>query len=148
MGIPAGTNRLLLILGKGGQKINKVRNCVLLKHKPTGLHVRCQKTRSLDDNRRVARKLLVQKLDDHFNGKLSKRNLKFDKLRRKKANKSHKTKKKYAARAEEQSGEGDEDEEQDDDESEEEDSGSDDEVEEEEEEDDEQPTAVKSKTEN
>lgn len=116
-----------------------MRNCVLLKHKPTGLHVRCQKTRSLDDNRRVARKLLIQKLDDHFNGKLSKRNLKFDKLRRKKANKSHKAKKKYAARAEEP---GDDEDDDDGDSSEEEDSDSEDEEE------DAQPAAIKSETKN
>lgn len=87
--------------GKGGQKINKVRNCVLLKHIPTGLHVRCQKTRSLDDNRRVARKLLIQKLDDAINGDLSARNVKFNKLRKKKANKKAKSKQKYSALASE-----------------------------------------------
>ncbi|TDH72796.1 hypothetical protein CCR75_004095 [Bremia lactucae] len=81
--------------GKGGQKINKVRNCVLLTHVPTGLQVQCQKTRSLDGNRRAARKLLQQKLDDHVNGESSKRSLKIDRLRRKKANRSAKSKKKY-----------------------------------------------------
>ncbi|GAB9467107.1 Peptide chain release factor c12orf65 [Globisporangium polare] len=85
--------------GKGGQKINKVRNCVLLKHTPTGLHVRCQKTRSLDDNRRVARKLLVQKLDDQLNGELSARNVKFSKLRKRKASKKAKSSKKYSGHA-------------------------------------------------
>ncbi|KAJ0395136.1 hypothetical protein ATCC90586_003600 [Pythium insidiosum] len=85
--------------GKGGQKINKVRNCVLLKHVPTGLHVRCQETRSLDGNRRIARKLLLQKLDDHVNGALSKRNQKIDKLRKKKANRRSKSKQKYSALA-------------------------------------------------
>ncbi|RHX97688.1 hypothetical protein DYB25_001710 [Aphanomyces astaci] len=54
--------------GNGGQKINKVRNSVFLKHTPTGVFVQCQKTRSLDDNRRVARKLLHAKLDDLVNG--------------------------------------------------------------------------------
>ncbi|KAJ0391868.1 hypothetical protein ATCC90586_011957 [Pythium insidiosum] len=85
--------------GKGGQKINKVRNCVLLKHVPTGLHVRCQETRSLDGNRRIARKLLLQKLDDHVNGALSKRNQKIEKLRKKKANRRSKSKQKYSALA-------------------------------------------------
>ena len=84
------------MLGKGGQKINKVRNCVLLTHLPTGLQVRTQKTRSLDDNRRVARKLLLQKLDDHVNGSLSKQNEKIAQLRRKKANRRAKSKQKYA----------------------------------------------------
>ncbi|POM59462.1 Peptidyl-tRNA hydrolase domain containing hypothetical protein [Phytophthora palmivora] len=82
--------------GKGGQKINKVRNCVLLTHLPTGLQVRCQKTRSLDGNRRAARKLLLQKLDDHVNGLLSKRSEKIEKLRRKKASRRAKSKQKYA----------------------------------------------------
>ncbi|KAL7679159.1 putative peptide chain release factor class I/class II [Plasmopara halstedii] len=82
--------------GKGGQKINKVRNCVLLTHIPTGLQVQCQKTRSLDGNRRAARKLLQQKLDDHINGALSMRSLKIDKLRRKKASRKAKSRQKYA----------------------------------------------------
>ncbi|CAI5731368.1 unnamed protein product [Hyaloperonospora brassicae] len=82
--------------GKGGQKINKVRNCVLLTHLPTGLQVRTQKTRSLADNRRVARQLLLQKLDDHVNGSLSKHNENIAQLRRKKANRRAKAKQKYA----------------------------------------------------
>ncbi|GLE01021.1 hypothetical protein PINS_up009834 [Pythium insidiosum] len=93
-------------IGKGGQKINKVRNCVLLKHVPTGLHVRCQETRSLDGNRRIARKLLLQKLDDHVNGALSKRNQKIEKLRKKKANRRAKSKHKYSALAADNSNDG------------------------------------------
>lgn len=73
-----------------------MRNCVLLTHKPTGLQVRTQKTRSLDGNRRVARKLLLQKLDDYMNGPLSKRSEKIERLRRKKANRRAKSKQKYA----------------------------------------------------
>ncbi|OWZ01591.1 hypothetical protein PHMEG_00026989 [Phytophthora megakarya] len=109
--------------GKGGQKINKVRNCVLLTHLPTGLQVQCQKTRSLDGNRRAARKLLLQKLDDHVNGSLSKRNEKIDKLRRKKANRRAKSKQKYAKanEQEEQQEEEDSEDEEDKDEDEEED---------------------------
>ncbi|KAH7485018.1 hypothetical protein KRP22_006196 [Phytophthora ramorum] len=102
--------------GKGGQKINKVRNCVLLTHLPTGLQVQCQKTRSLDGNRRAARKLLLQKLDDHVNGSLSKRSQKIERLRRKKASRRAKSKQKYAktdeaADAEEQEESSEEDEE-------------------------------------
>ncbi|MBU4343603.1 MAG: peptide chain release factor-like protein, partial [Candidatus Omnitrophica bacterium] len=32
--------------GKGGQKVNKSSTCVYLKHKPTGIEVKCQKERS------------------------------------------------------------------------------------------------------
>ncbi|KAG9416999.1 hypothetical protein AC1031_001383 [Aphanomyces cochlioides] len=81
--------------GNGGQKINKVRNSVFLKHIPTGLFVQCQKTRSLDDNRRVARKLLVAKLDDFVNGNDSKRNTKIQKAQKKKAKKLAKSRKKH-----------------------------------------------------
>jgi protein subunit release factor B len=95
-----------------------VRNCVLLKHVPTGLLVRCQKTRSLDDNRRVARKLLLQKLDDHVNGALSVRSVKIDRLRKKKKNKRARAKAKYGASAPEEEGEDGEDGEDDSDEEE------------------------------
>ncbi|KAI9183334.1 hypothetical protein H9P43_004251 [Blastocladiella emersonii ATCC 22665] len=82
--------------GNGGQKTS---NCVLLTHKPTGIQVRCHETRSLSDNRRIARKLLRQKLDDHVNGELSKRNQKEAAERRKKLKKAQKARKKYAAAA-------------------------------------------------
>ena len=81
--------------GKGGQKINKVRNCVHLKHLPTGLAVRCQKTRKLEDNRRVARKLLKSKLDDLIHGENSTRNLKIAKLQKRKARQRNRSNKKY-----------------------------------------------------
>ncbi|TDH69475.1 hypothetical protein CCR75_005889 [Bremia lactucae] len=66
-----------------------------LTHVPTGLQAQCQKTRLLDGNRRAARKLLQHNLDDHVNGELSKRSLKINRLRRKKANRSTKATKKY-----------------------------------------------------
>lgn len=110
---------------------------MLLKHKPTGLLVRCQKTRSLDDNRRVARKLLLQKLDDAINGALSSRSLKIDKLRRRKANKRAKTKQKYGAAAKDPS-DGDENDDEEGDDDDDDDEGDED-NEEDDEEDDERP---------
>lgn len=48
--------------GPGGQKINKVRNCVQLTHKPTGVMVSCQEARELSSNRSIARKRLQDKV--------------------------------------------------------------------------------------
>ena len=58
--------------GPGGQKINKVKNCVQLKHVPTGLTVHCQEARTLSANRSIARKLLERKVEHQLHGKDSK----------------------------------------------------------------------------
>ncbi|CAG8516758.1 5519_t:CDS:2, partial [Ambispora gerdemannii] len=54
--------------GPGGQKINKSSICVYLKHVPTDIRVRCQQSRSREDNRGIARHLLKLKLDEFYNG--------------------------------------------------------------------------------
>ena len=53
--------------GPGGQKVNKATNRCELKHLPTGIIVSSHDTRSLEQNRQIARKLLQQRLDFHFN---------------------------------------------------------------------------------
>jgi protein subunit release factor A len=60
----------------GGQKINKTSNRVILVHIPTQLRVECQDTRSLQQNRKIARKRLQLKLDDYINGDASRSNQK------------------------------------------------------------------------
>uniref|UniRef100_A0A182R1D0 Prokaryotic-type class I peptide chain release factors domain-containing protein n=1 Tax=Anopheles farauti TaxID=69004 RepID=A0A182R1D0_9DIPT len=54
--------------GPGGQAVAKTNNKVVLTHKPTGIVVQCHITRSLFENRREARKLLIAKLDQLYNG--------------------------------------------------------------------------------
>jgi protein subunit release factor B len=54
--------------GPGGQATNKTSNCVVLKHVPTGVIVKCHETRSLDQNRKKAREHLVTRLDILLNG--------------------------------------------------------------------------------
>lgn len=57
--------------GPGGQAVNKTSNAVILKHKPSGIVVKCHQTRSLARNREIAREILTQKLDLIINGDLS-----------------------------------------------------------------------------
>jgi len=71
--------------GPGGQKINKTSNKVILVHMPTGLRVECQDTRSLQQNRKIARKRLRLKLDEYLNGSQSRASIKADKAATKKA---------------------------------------------------------------
>ena len=58
--------------GPGGQKINKTSSRVLLVHEPTKVRVECQETRSLQQNRKIARQRLRSKLDEYWNGSQSK----------------------------------------------------------------------------
>ena len=85
--------------GPGGQNVNKMTNAVFLKHLPTGLWVKCHQQRSLEQNRRIARKLLVTKLDNFVNGEDSIENQEKIQAREKLEKKKERTKAKYAARA-------------------------------------------------
>ncbi|XP_013872835.1 mitochondrial translation release factor in rescue [Austrofundulus limnaeus] len=57
--------------GPGGQATNKTNNCVVLKHIPTGIVVKCHETRSMETNRKRAREIMRQKLDVEYKGELS-----------------------------------------------------------------------------
>ena len=55
--------------GPGGQSTNKTSNCIVLKHKPTGIVVKCHETRSQLQNQKIAREIMITKLDNLLNGK-------------------------------------------------------------------------------
>lgn len=57
--------------GKGGQKVNKSTNSVLLRHLPSGLEVKVHKFRELWGNRLSAYRLLVSKIEEQRLGKAS-----------------------------------------------------------------------------
>ena len=48
--------------GAGGQHVNKSATCVYLKHRPTGIEVKCMAERSQSLNRFLARRELLEKI--------------------------------------------------------------------------------------
>ncbi|NP_001119948.1 mitochondrial translation release factor in rescue [Danio rerio] len=57
--------------GPGGQATNKTSNCVVLRHIPSGIVVKCHETRSVDLNRKRAREILREKLEVAYKGEES-----------------------------------------------------------------------------
>ncbi|OCK79408.1 hypothetical protein K432DRAFT_383076 [Lepidopterella palustris CBS 459.81] len=86
--------------GPGGQKINKTSSAVQLKHIPTGVVVKSQDTRSRTQNRKIARRLLGEKLDEMELGEMSRTGLKAKIKIKRKASSVKKSRRKYRALAE------------------------------------------------
>jgi len=89
--------KFILGSGKGGQKINKTSSCVYLKHKPTGIEIKCQRNRSREMNRFFARRDLCERIEEQISDDKSKKQQEFEKIRRQKQRRSRKQKEKMLA---------------------------------------------------
>jgi peptide chain release factor len=88
------TEKFIRSSKKGGQNVNKVATCTYIKHRPTGIEVKCQKERSQSLNRFFARRILVNKIEEIVLGKASEVRKKREKIKRQKRKRSKRAKEK------------------------------------------------------
>lgn len=83
--------------GHGGQNVNKTSTCVMLLHRPSGVQVKCQETRQQGLNRFIARRLLLDKIEEQRKGRIAAKRSEMEKIRRQKRKRSRGAKEKMLA---------------------------------------------------
>ncbi len=86
--------KFILASGRGGQKVQKTCSCVYLKHIPTGIIVKCQKDRSREMNRFIARRRLCERFEEKILKIQTEKQKLIEKIRRQKKRRTRKQKEK------------------------------------------------------
>jgi peptide chain release factor len=92
--------------GPGGQHVNKTSTCVRLSHRPTGLSVKVQQSRSQGLNRFLARRLLADRVEQQLRGEAAAPDQQGAKIRRQKQRRARRTKQKLREKRGEKSKDG------------------------------------------